>query len=64
MRASPTPQHWTPSFNQRLVLARAEAYEVSGRLPNAKRGNVRAKFWIHWIKRNALDLPTRAGGVS
>lgn len=45
---------WQPSFRQRLVLARAEAYEVSTAYPKRKQSKARARFWVHWIKSNAL----------
>lgn len=64
MSRKPTPKGWKASFNQRLVLARAEAYEVSGTLPRPQRGTVRAKFWIHWINRNALGHQAGTGGKS
>ena len=62
MNSYPTPPNWKPSFCQRLVLARAESYEVSAQLPSTKRGNVRAKFWIHWITNNALETRNSSGG--
>lgn len=61
MKRNANRLNWTPSFNQRLVLARAEAYEVSTTLPRNQQGSARARFWVHWIQRNAFEHQANAG---
>ena len=59
--SQPTPQNLTStplSFADRLLLVSGEVEKRISQTPTTNPAHLRARFWVSWIKRNVLDLPT------
>lgn len=45
------------SFEERLLLVKAEVINRTQSLPDPEKNYQRARLWISWLKKNVLDLP-------
>lgn len=49
------------SFEERLLLVKAEVTNRIQSLPDADKNHQRTRLWVLWLKKNVLDLPVKRG---